>query len=263
MLFMVPGSCKRNRPVIKCINVSGKSARQLLTGAFALSKQVFEIYQRGVQDAIVQAMVAAGQAVAELLVEPLSGEVLDVGVEAHHALARAEREAGGETDHQRAQAAAGHAGRDAERVYDHDLLVRGVVDPGDVVVFGGLVRVEYHAGGQLVIDVIDVHLAALDAALGGGAGGVQPLYPLGQRAVAALVLEKLVVAGLYGVYVGGGCLAYHVVSLHCSFDHSTTAGTEKPALCGAAAGHELPDAQRAQRYDGGGSENRDDFLHCC
>ena len=85
MLFMAPGSCKRNRPVIKCIIVSGKSARQLLTGAFALSKQVFEIYQRGVQDALVQAVVAAGQAVAELLVEPLSGEVLDVGVEAHHA----------------------------------------------------------------------------------------------------------------------------------------------------------------------------------
>ena len=32
---------------------------------------------------------------------------------------------------------------------------------------------------------------------------------------------------------------------------------------GAAAGHELLDTQRAQRYDGGGSENRDDFLHCC
>ena len=70
-------------------------------------------------------------------------------------------------------------------------------------------RIHNHAGGELVPDVVDIHIAALDAALGGGARGVSALDPLGGAPVLPLVPEEFVIAGLDGIYVGGCRLAYH------------------------------------------------------
>ena len=84
--------------MIKYVIVSGKtpckSARHA-TGAFARSQQVLQIHQLGVERALVEGVMAAGETVAQFLIEPLCGDVFHVGVQTHDALAGAEGEARG------------------------------------------------------------------------------------------------------------------------------------------------------------------------
>ena len=144
-----------------------------------------------------------GEAVAQPGIHGIGRNIMDIGVQAHSALALAAQLLLTEVHQPPGQPPAGQAGTDDQGVDDPYLLRGGGDGPGDLAVFRELDPIEVDTAADRALLLQDPEGALLQRLTGGVPGGIPAALPvgIGDRA-GVLQVQDLVIDPGDGVQIG-------------------------------------------------------------